>query len=431
MSSKNGFKNFLVLWIGQLISSIGSGLTSFGLNVYVFEKTESALACSLVTLCAFFPMVFLTPVSGVLADKFSRAKLMLIGDFISALCLGAMFVMICMGIDNVPAICICVFVSSIFAALLDPAYKASITDLLTVEEFSKAGGLVQLASSAKYLISPILAGLIFKFSGIYLILLIDICTLFTTLFTVVYAKKKMEENQKIKDSKVHFVKDIVEGCKELTQTKGVTVLLTLAIVITFYIGIIETLLKPMLLELTDSSTLGIITSVSAIGMLVSSLFLGVKGIHKGYLKLFSYSFLFMGITIAFVGCTENLILISVVGFLFFLMIPVSNVCLDMLLRCNISKDTQGRAWGLISFVSQLGYIFAYAISGALADYVFNPLLYEDGALADSVGRIVGTGTERGIAFMLVICGISMLIISPFLQCSKNMKQLEANCINNN
>ncbi|EHJ52489.1 MFS transporter [Streptococcus macacae] len=429
MIHQSRFKYFLVLWGGQLISSIGSGLTSFGLNVYVFEKTGSALACSLVTLCAFFPLVFFTPISGAIADKFSRGKLMLIGDFFSAVCLGGMFVMISMGINNIPAICIWVFLSSCFAAILDPAYKATVTDLLTSEEFSKAGGLVQLASSAKYLLSPIFAGLIYQISGIYLILVIDMCTFFTTFFTVTYSRKVMNECQQIKDSKVHIVKDIAEGYKELTQTKGVKILLLLSIIITFYVGIIETLIKPMLLELTDSSTLGMILSLSAVGMLISSLILGVKGIQKGYLKSLSLSFLVMGITIMIIGCLTNLMWLSVVAFLFFLTIPVSNVCLDVLMRCNISKDTQGRAWGLISFISQLGYIVAYAVSGALADYVFNPLLSKNGALANSVGKIVGTGSERGIALMLIICGISMIVLSPFLKSGKSLKQMEANCLN--
>ena len=84
MKEKNGFSVFLVIWFGQFISSIGSGLTSFGLNVYVFQKTGSATACSAVMLCAFLPMVVLTPVSGILADRHSRKTLMLIGDSFSA-----------------------------------------------------------------------------------------------------------------------------------------------------------------------------------------------------------------------------------------------------------------------------------------------------------------------------------------------------------
>ncbi|MGT2906543.1 MFS transporter [Streptococcus dentiloxodontae] len=429
MLEQNQFNYFLIIWGGQLISSIGSGLTSFGLNVYIFERTGSAVACSLVSLCAFFPLVFFTPIFGSIADKFSRWKLMLIGDFFSALCLAAMLTMISLGITNIPAICIWVFLSSCFAAVLDPAYKAAVTDLLTAKEFSKAGGLVQLASSAKYLLSPILAGLIYQFSGITLILLIDMFTFFTTLFTVGFTKKIMAEHQKIDRSKWHVSKDIAEGYRELTQAKGTKLLLLLSTVITFYVGIIETLIKPMLLELTDSSSLGIILSLSATGMLISSLILGVKGIKKEYLKALSLSFLVMGITISIIGCLTNLTWIAVVTFLFFLTIPVSNVCLDVLMRCNISRDTQGRDWGLISFISQLGYIVAYAISGALADYIFNPLLFKNGVLANSIGRIVGIGSERGIALMLIICGISMIILSPFLKGGNSLKQMEANCLN--
>ena len=46
----SGMKKFLLLWIGELISSIGGGLTSFGLGVYVFQKTGSAAGMALVTL---------------------------------------------------------------------------------------------------------------------------------------------------------------------------------------------------------------------------------------------------------------------------------------------------------------------------------------------------------------------------------------------
>ncbi|WP_081795612.1 MFS transporter [Butyrivibrio sp. MC2021] len=425
MSDNRGFKAFLCIWLGQLISSIGSGLTSFGLNVYVFEQSKSALACSIVTLCAFLPMVLLTPFSGVLADRFSRKKLMLIGDSFSAICLLVLLVMVITKNDSVALICICVFSSSIFASLMDPAYKSAVTDLLTKDQFSKAGGLIQLASAAKFLISPIIAGLIIKLGGINTILLIDICTFFITLFTVVIAGKQMEKSQHLnKDSKLSFFKDFADGWKSLTKNHGVVVLMLLATLITFYVGVIETLLTPMLLEITDSSTLGVITSVSAIGMLVTSLVLGIKGIKNGYVRLLATGFAIMGIMIGVVGCLTNLVLIAVFGFLFFAMIPLTNTCIDVLLRSNLDQDTQGREWGLISFVTQIGYIVAYGISGALADYVFNPLLRPDGLLATTVGRVVGTGMERGIAFMLIICGFSMIILSVVIYCNKSMKKIE-------
>lgn len=63
-------KKFLILWAGELISSIGSGLTAFGLGVYVYQQTHLASATALVSLLALLPTVLLGPVAGVLADRY-------------------------------------------------------------------------------------------------------------------------------------------------------------------------------------------------------------------------------------------------------------------------------------------------------------------------------------------------------------------------
>ena len=76
----NGYKKFLLLWTGELISSIGGGLTSFGLGIYVFNETGSAAGMALVTLLGFLPTLLLSVPAGVLADRFDRRLLMMIGD---------------------------------------------------------------------------------------------------------------------------------------------------------------------------------------------------------------------------------------------------------------------------------------------------------------------------------------------------------------
>ena len=178
MNNKNNFKKFLLLWAGELISSVGGGLTSFGLGVYIFQKTGSAASMALVTLLGFLPTLLLSVPAGVLADRYDRRLLMMIGDGCSAL--GIIYIFICMmrGGATLPQICIGVFVSSVFSALLEPSYRATITDLLTKEEFSKASGLVSLAGSARYLFSPVIAGFLLTLSDVKLLLMIDICTFF-------------------------------------------------------------------------------------------------------------------------------------------------------------------------------------------------------------------------------------------------------------
>ena len=69
MNNRNNFKKFLLLWAGELISSVGGGLTSFGLGVYIFQKTGSAASMALVTLLGFLPTLLLSVPAGVLADR--------------------------------------------------------------------------------------------------------------------------------------------------------------------------------------------------------------------------------------------------------------------------------------------------------------------------------------------------------------------------
>ena len=134
MTKNRNFMKFLLLWSGELISSIGGGLTSFGLGVYIFNQTGSAASMALVTLIGFLPVLLLSPVAGVLADRYDRCLMMMIGDGMSVL--GLVYILVCMfmGKAGLLQICIGVFISAVFSSLLEPSYRATVTDLLTKDE---------------------------------------------------------------------------------------------------------------------------------------------------------------------------------------------------------------------------------------------------------------------------------------------------------
>lgn len=105
-------------------------LPSFGLGVYVFRQTGSAADMALVSLLAFLPTLLLSVPAGVLADRYDRRGLMMIGDGCSAL--GILYIFFCMqnGGASLTQICIGVTVSSVFSSLLEPAYRATVSDIL-------------------------------------------------------------------------------------------------------------------------------------------------------------------------------------------------------------------------------------------------------------------------------------------------------------
>ncbi len=404
----SGFRKFLLLWIGELISSIGGGLTSFGLTVYVFNQTGSAASMAVVSLLAFLPTLILSVPAGVLADRYDRRLLMMLGDGLSGI--GVLYILICMlnGHASLTQICIGVSISSIFSALLEPSYRATVTDILTKEEYSKASGMVSLAGSARYLFSPMIAGLLLAVGDIKLLLFIDICTFVITVIVTGIVKRGIIKRET--DKQESFMSSFKGGWKAITTKHGIFVLIMVSSVMTCFMGTFQILAEPMILDFTDSTTLGIAETVCASGMLFSSLILGVKGIKSGYVKILSTSLALAGITMALFGVKQNIYLMCMAGFLFFAMLPFANNCLDYLTRINIPDEKQGRVWGLIGFLSQLGYVVAYSLSGIFADMV-------------AVNTNLSVG--RGAAYVVIISGVLLFIASVILYLLKSVRDLES------
>jgi len=181
----------------------------------------------------------------------------------------------------------------------------------------------------------------------------------------------------------------------------------------------------MLLSFASEQTTGILQTVVACGMLVSSMLIGGGLIRKNLVNVMVASFVAAGITMAGFGATTSIPVITVAGFLFFASLPFANTSIEVLIRTSIANDKQGRAWGLISLISQLGYIVAYVFAGVLADYVFNPALKEGGVLADTVGRVIGTGETRGIGLLIMLSGLGLVITALLISRSKGLRALES------
>lgn len=407
MKQKSNYQKFLLLWAGELISAVGGGLTSFGLGVYVFAQTGSAANMALISLLAFLPGLLLSVPAGILADRCDRRLLMMLGDGCSGI--GILFILLCMlrGDATLTEICVGVAISSVFSALLDPAYRATITDLLDEEEYSKAGGMVSLAGSARYLVSPLLAGILLAVSDIKLLLVIDICTFFVTVTATGVVRKGLAAKQTA--DREPLAAALLAGWRAVTEKRGVFLLILFSSVLTCFMGAFQILAEPMILAFADSTTLGIGETVCALGMLGTSLLLGARGIKKGYVRVLAAALCTAGAAMVFFGLKENIYLICASGFLFFAMLPLANNCLDYLVRTNIPDETQGRAWGLIGFLSQLGYVAAYASAGLMAD-----------GLAVRMGSSVG----RGAAAVIKASGGLLVAASFLLYAVREVRELE-------
>ncbi|MDH4122248.1 MAG: MFS transporter [Deltaproteobacteria bacterium] len=416
------FAIFLTVWSGQWVSAIGSGLSAFVLGAYAFQQTHSASVYSLILLSTFLPLFLLQPLGGLLADRFNRRAMMMVGDLGAASGIGMLVLMMSEGNVEIWKLMIGLSVSSVFLALQQPAYNAAVTDMLPEELFMKASGLRQLAGASPFLISPLLAAALLGVMDIQSILIIDMLTFLAAIGAVLVVRKTPSRQTKNAFNQ-NWGKELWDGFRYIASNRGLLILLVLISLVNFYVGFLQSLFGPMILAFTNTQALGMATSISAAGMLVGGAVIGMWGRNQHAKKVLAVSLGCTGLFYALIGVTNNLVLIVIPGFLFFFTLPFVNGSLDVLIRGNVDNNKQGRVWSLVGMISQFGLLLAFSLSGFLADKVFNPLLMPGGPLAATVGKVIGTGVGRGIGFMFVISGLFVILLALAIGRVRSMDNL--------
>ena len=282
---------------------------------------------------------------------------------------------------------------------------------------------MQLASASQYLVSPALAGILMMRFDISVILLVDVLTMVVTTTCMLVVWRQIGSQKRVVDT--GFWEEFRSGIRFLFGSRGIVVLMMLVTLVTFCMGFLQTLLTPMLLDLANEEVLGFVRSLAAVGMVLSSLAIGAFGMGRHHLRYMAIALVVSGISVSLLGATTNVLLVGVFVFIFFMTLPPLSTSVEVLTRSSIPNETQGKVWGLIGLISQLGYIAAYALSGILADYVFNPLLRPGGPLAGSIGTVIGVGESRGIGMMFVVVGVMLVALAFVVPRVRSIQVIEA------
>src|SRR5574337_835579 len=75
-----GMAGFTVVWLGQIVSVLASGMTGFAMTIYMYQQTKSAFAMSLVQVSYILPFLLMSPIAGVMVDRYNRKLMMMVSD---------------------------------------------------------------------------------------------------------------------------------------------------------------------------------------------------------------------------------------------------------------------------------------------------------------------------------------------------------------
>ena len=404
-------KHVGLLVLGSFINSLGTGLTAFGLAVVILRAYGTASSVAAVQMSAFAPIVLLAPLAGVLADRYDRRLMMMIGDAGSILGLGVILAALSSPRPPLGWICAGAVISSCLAALTEPALRASVTDLVSEEDYVRSSGLLQLASAAKYLLAPAVAGFLMPLVGPRGLLLLDASTcLVTVACTLTVRRALAAEEPQHATPRQHEDHNVMAGWLTIASHPALRTLVVLMTLATLAIGVVQVLLKPILLPTVSTAEMGVVETVAATGMLMgAALVTAWKSAQPT--TLLAAGLAGTGAAMSLLPVGPGAWWVAVCGFLIFACLPLSQAGAEVLVRTRVDNAQQARTWGTISLVTQTGYLVAYLCSGALVDHVLQPLLEPGQSLSTSLGAVVGTGPGRGAALLVGLMGAALALVA--------------------
>ena len=403
---------FTIVWFGQLISLIGSGLTSFALGLWVYQQTGSVTQFAFIALSTVLPKLLLSPLSGVMADRKDRRRLMLLSDLGAGISTCAVALLFYTGQLEIWHIYIAVAINSTCNTFQWPAYTAAVTTLVSKNNLGHANGMIQFGQAVSEILVPILAGVLLVIVKLWGVLLIDFTTFIIAVLTLLIVRFPAQKPAETKQEKpTSLFQEAAHGWRYITARSGLLGLLIFLAVVNFLWSMVGTLIVPMILNFTTADVLGVIISVAGGGMLTGSLIMSLFGGPKRRIHRILNFELLSGVCFVLIGLRPSAVLIALSAFVAHLTIAIVTGSNQALWQSKVAPEVQGRVFAMQQMVARSLTPFAYLIAGTLADKVFEPLLAVDGILAQSIGQIIGVGPGRGIGLLFIVMGFIKVTIS--------------------
>jgi len=413
-SKKQGMRNFLLIWVGQVFSLIGSSITNFALGIWAWEKTGQATPLALTHLFYMLPMMLLSPLAGVWVDRWNRKLVMAISDTLAGIGTLMMLVMLSIGRLELWHLYLAAVLNGIGGAFQWPAYSAAISMMVPKHQYTRANGLISLAESGTSILAPLLGALMISTIGLNRIFIVDLITLAVALLCLLIVKVPNPSKKTVgRDVTASFWQELGFGFRFIFERKPLLYLQLGFFLINLVASIAGPLYVPIILAKSgnNATLLGYVQSISAVGGLLGGLTLTAWGGHKRKSKTVVLGWTVTGVFAMLFGLAKSPFMWIVAQFMEVFSIPILNGANQAIWMAKVDPAVQGRVFSIRRLVAQVSIPLALLISGPLADKVFEPAFKTgDNWLAAVFKPLVGLGPGSGMAaIMLMTGGVGLLV----------------------
>lgn len=418
-------KTFLLLWITQSFSGLGSAMTSFALVIWSYTQKGSALMTALLMVSSYAPYVLFSIFAGAMSDKWNKKVTMLVCDTVAALTTVLMLVLLENHMLQIWHLYLINGINGLMNTVQQPASEVAVTRVLPRKYYQNVGGLRYFSSSLNSIMTPVIATAVLGLAGMGAIVAFDLFTFGVAFFTLLFGIRIPEEKGEASEQEPLLV-SAGKGIAYLKKERGIFGLILFLAAINLVASVYDAAFPAMMLSRNGGSekVLGLVNAVIGVSTLAGSILASFAKTPKSRVRVICNCLLFS-------MSTENLLLAlgrtpivwCIGGFLGWIAIPLMNTNLDAIMRLHIPEQMQGRVYSVRNSFQFFTIPLGYFLGGFLVDQVFEPMMADqsDGSI---LIRLFGSGKGSGAALLFFVIAFAGIAVCLYFRRNKHIWELE-------
>ncbi len=411
--------NIVILLMGRLVSLFGSSIYSFAMSMYILSVTGSSMSFSINMALVILPMVLFAPISGVIADKVDRKKMIVSMDILSGIVILVLYGVSMINGLQLMYIYTTTFLLAICTVFFDTPMQASIPSLINKEKLTKINSWNEAVSAITRISGPFIGGIVFALIDIRLFLLVngvsfilsgisemflnfnvekminEQCINEESINEEVYRENNLNQDEAFKDNNKQEQKksikstfkeywiNFVDGIKYLRKEKWLATFITYVIAFNFLCGMgIAVPGNYIMMNVIgfDPKTIGIINMSMPVAALITAIVISIlpeaKSVYRKLiigLSITSISIIIVGTLIipelVHLSLNAYFIVFITIFALTSMALTTFNIPISVTLQKMIPSDKRGRIFGVLQMLTYVSLPLAYLLSGIMMEYL--------------------------------------------------------------
>ncbi|MFE6055579.1 amino acid adenylation domain-containing protein [Kitasatospora sp. NPDC056446] len=402
-------RRFLAVASGQQVSMIGSALTEFALPVWIYLRTGSLAQFGLLAACGLVPGILAAPIAGAVVDRGDRRRTMLRGDLAAGATQALLLLLYVTGSLQVWHAYALVAVLSAALSFQRLAWNASVPQLVPKRYLGRANGVVQMAFGLAQFLVPLFAVGLLAAIGLGGILVLDVAGYAVAVAVTLAVRFPDVMGSTRRES---MSAEIREGFRRALGSRHFRAMLLYFAALNAFLSPLFLLTTPLVLSFAPLSAAGWVSTAAGLGAVLGGITLLVWGGPR-HRKLRGVLLATLAVAAAclLTGLRPSVWTVALGAFGMTFALALVNGAYATIVQTKVPLRFHGRVIAVNTMVAWSTLPIGFALIAPFGPGLLQPLMDHDGALATSVGRVIGTGDGRGIGLLYLLFGLAMAALA--------------------